>query len=84
MSPLPPQSKSPHAPFFEEIAKQAAPEYQGLAELLVLFRENPHPSDLARALFRVKKLSAVLEEAQRQLIARGTLPRDLAAVTTTK
>jgi hypothetical protein len=68
-----PAPKTPLTPFFDEVCRHLAPEYQALAELLVNFREKPHPSDVARALFRVKKLAAVLEEAQRQLIARGTV-----------
>jgi hypothetical protein len=68
-----PAPKTPLSPFFDEVMKHLRPEYQALSELLLNFSEKPHPSDVARALFRVKKLAAVLEEAQRQLIARGTV-----------
>jgi hypothetical protein len=74
---MPPPAAPPKTPltaFMGEVAGQVAPEYQGLAELLVQFRERPQPSDITRALFRAKKLVAVLEEAQRQLIARGAVP----------
>lgn len=69
-----PAPKSQWKPFFDEVALQLQPEWHGLAELLVNFREKPHPTDLARALFRARKFTAVLEEAQRQVIARGSAP----------
>lgn len=65
--PSPAAPKSPLAPFFAEVARQVTPEYHGLAELLVNFRERPERSDLSKALFHAKKLAAALEEAQRQL-----------------
>jgi hypothetical protein len=67
---------TPLAALLDEVARQVAPEYQGLSELLVNFREKPTRSDVARALFRGRKLVAVLEEAQRQMIARGMLPAE--------
>jgi hypothetical protein len=71
---MPPPKEAPKNPFYEEIVKQLAPDYQALAEILVNLREKPQRSDISRALFRAKKLSAVLEEAHRQMIARGMLP----------
>lgn len=66
--------KTPLAAYLDELKKQMAPEFQGLGELFVSFTEKPNKNDVARALFRVKKISAVLEEAQRQMIARGMIP----------
>lgn len=66
--------KTPLSAYLDEVKKQMAPELQGLGELLLNFTERPNKSDVSRALFRVKKISAVLEEAQRQMIARGLIP----------